>query len=138
MEASANPHRRAPLGLTSLSPCSYRWVFPPQPQPLGFLFSRGEAGRDVEWEQIRRRWSEGGRDTACLWQMWLGASCVSRDHSSPKLRPRAGPRSGWGLRGRGLQTPWPGPQEVISKAVLPAQLPSPLSLLPSAVSALHS
>ena len=62
----------------------------------------------------------------------------SRDHSSLKLRPRAGPRSGWGLRGRGLQTPWPGPQEVISKAVLPAQLPSPLSLLPSAVSALHS
>ena len=138
MEASANPHRRAPLGLTSLSPCSYRWVFPPQPQPLSFLFLRGEAGRDVEWGQIGRRWSEGGRDTPCLCQMWVGASCVSRVHSSPKLRPRAGPRSGWGLRGRGLQTPRPGPQGVISKVVFPAQLPSPLSLLPSTVSPLHS
>ena len=40
--------------------------------------------------------------------------------------------------GRGLQTPRPGPQGVISMAVFPAQLPSPLSLLPSTVSALHS
>lgn len=96
LEASTNPHRRAPLGLTSLSPCFYRWVFPPQSQPLGFLFLRGEAGRDFGWGQIGRRWSEAGRDTPCLWQMWVGASRVSRVRSSPKLRPRAGPRLGWG------------------------------------------
>ena len=133
MEASASPHRRAPLRSTSLPSCSFRWVFPPQPQPPGFLLSGGEG---------RRAWEGSGQGEEeilpCPWQTWVGPVLCQQSPQQPAAETWSQGDRGEASEGRACRCPGQDPRGPSSMVRFLIQLPTPFSFLPSTVSACHS
>lgn len=122
-----SPHRRAPLGSAHLHACSFRWVFPHQPQPPWFSILQQQGWAVGGWWAGEGRGHHPGLCT-CRW------SCVGRTRNGLLLRPRGLPEWPWGLRGARPGSEWgsrclPGwdSRGAIQHGDVASAVPAPLS-----------